>query len=206
VSRNAIIEQLEAESLKKDCPKFEIGDTVRVHTKIVEGNKERIQVYEGIVIAKKGKGLSETFSVYRIAYGSRMEKVFILHSPRVVKVEVVRSGKVRRAKLYYLRGKTGKGARLKERYVSRQKLEKVLEVAEEKAPAKEENKAEEVKTEEAKTEAVEEPKEEPKGEEEKAAAEETEVEAEAEKPEEEVKKEEKVEEAPQEEKSEEKSK
>lgn len=157
MSRNAIIEQLEAESLKKDCPKFEIGDTVRVHTKIVEGNKERIQVYEGIVIAKKGKGLSETFSVYRIAYGSRMEKVFILHSPRVVKVEVVRSGKVRRAKLYYLRGKTGKGARLKERYVSRQKLEKVLEVAEEKAPAKEENKAEEVKT-EAKAEEKEAPK------------------------------------------------
>lgn len=127
MGRNAIIEQLETESLKKDFPKFEIGDTVRVHTKIVEGNKERIQVYEGIVIAKKGKGLSETFSVYRVAYGSRMEKVFILHSPRVVKVEVIRSGKVRRAKLYYLRGKTGKGARLKERFG-------VRKTPEEKAP------------------------------------------------------------------------
>jgi large subunit ribosomal protein L19 len=119
--RNAIIEAIEKESLKKDCPKFTIGDTVRVHTKIVEGNKERIQIYEGIVIAKKGKGLSETFSVYRNAYGSSMEKVFFIHSPRVVKVEVVRSGKVRRAKLYYLRGQTGKQARLKEVFTKKAK-------------------------------------------------------------------------------------
>lgn len=121
MSRNAIIEKLETECLKKEVPQFQVGDTVRVHTKIVEGSKERIQVYEGIVIGRQGKGLSETFAVYRNAYGSSMEKVFLIHSPRVVKVEVMRSGVVRRAKLYYLRGKTGKKARLKERFVSKAK-------------------------------------------------------------------------------------
>ena len=139
MSRNAILEKLEEESLKKDVPSFEVGDTVKVHTKIVEGDKERIQVYQGIVIAIKGKGISETFSVYRNAYGSSMEKVFLIHSPRVVKVEVLRSGKVRRAKLYYLRGQTGKKARLKERFVAKGKTEKVVKpvVEEPKAPVEE---------------------------------------------------------------------
>jgi len=153
VSRNAIIEKLETECLKKEVPQFQVGDTVRVHTKIVEGNKERIQVYEGIVIGRQGKGLSETFAVYRNAYGSSMEKVFLLHSPRVVKVEVMRSGRVRRAKLYYLRGKTGKQARLKERFVPKGKatLKKMVAPVEEKAPeAKEEKPKAEVKAPETK--------------------------------------------------------
>ena len=153
MSRNAIIEKLETECLKKEVPQFQVGDTVRVHTKIVEGNKERIQVYEGIVIGRQGKGLSETFAVYRNAYGSSMEKVFLLHSPRVVKVEVVRSGRVRRAKLYYLRGKTGKQARLKERFVPKGKatLKKMVAPVEEKAPeAKEEKPKAEVKAPETK--------------------------------------------------------
>lgn len=134
MSRSAIIEELEIQSLKKKVPQFQVGDTVRVHTKIVEGNKERIQVYEGIVIGRQGKGLSETFSVYRNAYGCSMEKVFLLHSPRVEKVEVMKSGVVRRAKLYYLRGKSGKQARLKERYTAKAKA--TIEVLKEQPAAK----------------------------------------------------------------------
>lgn len=147
MSRNAILEQLEEESLKKDVSSFEIGDTVKVHTKIVEGDKERIQIYQGIVIAIKGKGLSETFSVYRNAYGSSMEKVFLVHSPRVVQVEVLRSGKVRRAKLYYLRGQTGKKARLKERFVAKSKATKVVQPVVQEASQTVEEKPEDNKSE-----------------------------------------------------------
>lgn len=191
MSRNAIIEKLETECLKKEVPQFQVGDTVRVHTKIVEGNKERIQVYEGIVIGRQGKGLSETFAVYRNAYGSSMEKVFLLHSPRVVKVEVMRSGRVRRAKLYYLRGKTGKQARLKERFIPKGKatLKKMVAPVEEKAPeAKEEKPKAEVKapeTKEAKPKAKA-----PEVKEEKLKAEAKKPEAEEEKPSEPKKKEE----------------
>ncbi|MBP5289682.1 MAG: 50S ribosomal protein L19 [Clostridia bacterium] len=103
------------EQLKSDPPKFNIGDTVRVHNKIVEGTRERTQIYEGTVIAKRNGGISETFTVRRISYGVGVEKTFPLHSPRVEKVEVIRTGKVRRAKLYYLRDRVGKAAKVKEK-------------------------------------------------------------------------------------------
>ena len=103
------------EQLKPELPKFEIGDTVRVHNKIKEGEKERIQMFEGTVIAKRNGGISETFTVRRIAYGVGVEKTFPIHSPNVVKVDVIRAGKVRRAKLYYLRDRVGKAAKTKEK-------------------------------------------------------------------------------------------
>ena len=102
-----------SEQLKTELPKFEIGDTVVVHNKIVEGTRERIQLFEGTVIAKRNGGISETFTVRRIAYGVGVEKTFPLHSPKVAKVEVIRHGKVRRAKLYYVRDRVGKAELLK---------------------------------------------------------------------------------------------
>lgn len=102
------------EQLKTELPKFEIGDTVVVHNKIVEGSRERIQLFEGTVIAKRNGGISETFTVRRIAYGVGVEKTFPLHSPKVAKVEVIRHGKVRRAKLYYVRDRVGKAVKVKE--------------------------------------------------------------------------------------------
>ncbi|MBD5143337.1 MAG: 50S ribosomal protein L19 [Oscillospiraceae bacterium] len=104
-------------SLKENVPVIEIGDTVKVHVKIQEGEKSRIQVFEGTVIAKKHGGISETFTVRRVAHGCGIERVFPLHSPVVDKVELVRHGKVRRAKLYYLRDRVGKAAKLKEKLV-----------------------------------------------------------------------------------------
>ena len=115
MSREALLEEIEADQLKQDIPHFNVGDTIKVHIRIIEGEKERIQVFTGTVIGRKGSGLSETFSMYRIAYGTRMERVFSLHSPRIAKIEVVRLGKVRRAKLYYLRGAAGKAAKVKEK-------------------------------------------------------------------------------------------
>ena len=100
--------------LKENAPEVQVGDTVRVHLKVKEGNRERIQVFEGTVIAKKHGGIEETFTVRRISYGVGVEKVFPLHAPSIEKVEVVRHGKVRRAKLYYLRGRVGKAAKIKE--------------------------------------------------------------------------------------------
>ncbi|MDE5792109.1 MAG: 50S ribosomal protein L19 [Oscillospiraceae bacterium] len=102
-------------SLKENVPVIEIGDTVKVHVKIQEGEKSRIQVFEGTVIAKKHGGINETFTVRRVAHGCGIERVFPLHSPAVDKVELVRHGKVRRAKLYYLRDRVGKAAKLKEK-------------------------------------------------------------------------------------------
>ena len=99
---------------------FNIGDTIRVNTRIIEGDKERLQAFSGTVVAKKGSGLSETFTIYRHAYGSNMDRVFLLHSPRIASIEVVRPGKVRRAKLYYLRGRSGKAAKVREQYVAGQ--------------------------------------------------------------------------------------
>ena len=99
----------------KEVPQVEVGDTVRVHVKVKEGSRERIQVFEGIVIAKKHGGLEETFTVRRLAYGVGVEKVFPIHSPLIEKVETVRSGYVRRAKLYYLRGRVGKAAKIREK-------------------------------------------------------------------------------------------
>ncbi len=109
-----IIDVLEQEQLKNDLPAFRPGDTVQVHVKVVEGARERIQVYEGVVIKIKGGGIRETFTVRRVAYGVGVERTFPLHSPRIDKIVVKREGKVRRAKLYYLRNLTGKAARIKE--------------------------------------------------------------------------------------------
>ena len=110
-----LIEVLDAQNVKSERPEIEIGSTVRVHIKIKEGSKERIQVFEGTVIAKKHGGVGETFTVRRISYGVGVEKVFPVNSPNVVKVETVRKGKVRRAKLYYLRGRVGKAAKVQEK-------------------------------------------------------------------------------------------
>ena len=101
-------------SMKAEVPSFNVGDTVKVHVRITEGDKSRIQVFEGTVIAKKHGGINETFTVRRVAHGCGIERVFPVHSPVVEKVEVVRSGKVRRAKLYYLRNRVGKAAKVKE--------------------------------------------------------------------------------------------
>ncbi len=110
-----IIEALEKEQLRSDIPAFGPGDTVRVHAKIVEGTRERIQVFEGIVIGRQGTGVRETFTVRRISYGTGVERTFPVHSPRIDKIEVKRRGVVRRAKLYYLRKLTGKAARIREK-------------------------------------------------------------------------------------------
>ncbi|WP_182186471.1 50S ribosomal protein L19 [Pectinatus frisingensis] len=110
-----IIQVLEQEQLRKDIPQFQSGDTVRVHVKVVEGTHERIQMFEGVVIARQGSGVREMFTVRRISYGIGVERTFLVHSPRLEKIDVVRRGVVRRAKLYYLRNLTGKAARIKER-------------------------------------------------------------------------------------------
>lgn len=115
MKQNGLIQSMEAEQLKKGVLNFRVGDTLSVHTRITEGDKERIQVFTGTVIARKGAGLSETFSLYRISYGSGMERVFMLHSPKIAKMELVKSGKVRKSKLYYLRGAFGKKAKIQER-------------------------------------------------------------------------------------------
>jgi large subunit ribosomal protein L19 len=136
MSRNPAIVEIEAHYLKKEVPVFNIGDTVRVNTRIVEGDKERIQAFTGTVIAKKGTGLSETFTIYRTAYGSSMDRVFLIHSPRIASVEVIRSGRVRRAKLYYMRGKAGKATKLRELYVAEGEAESQPQAAAEtEAPA-----------------------------------------------------------------------
>ena len=109
------IQNLTAGMLKEDAPKIVIGDTVKVHVKIREGERERIQVFEGTVIARSNSGIAETFTVRRISYGGAVERVFPVHSPNVAKVETVRRGRVRRAKLYYLRDRVGKAAKVKER-------------------------------------------------------------------------------------------
>ena len=108
-----VIKELTADMLKKDAPEILIGSTVKVHVRIKEGEKERIQVFEGTVIAKNNSGIAETFTVRRVAYGVGIERVFPVNSPFVEKVTVVRKGKVRRAKLFYLRGRTGKAAKVK---------------------------------------------------------------------------------------------
>ncbi len=114
-----VIDEIEAASLKTDIPDFKVGDTISVSYRIIEGEKERTQVFTGVVIARKGHGISETFSMYRVAYGSAMERVFPLHSPKVAKIAVEKHGKVRRGKLYFLRGLSGKKAKIQERIVKR---------------------------------------------------------------------------------------
>lgn len=119
MSKHSTIKALEEKQMKKDLPDFCVGDTICVRSRIiVEGGKERIQMFTGTVIARSGGGLSETVSVHRVAYGDGMERVFFIHSPLVASIEVMRRGSVRRSKLYYLRGTTGKAAKVKGRYVS----------------------------------------------------------------------------------------
>ena len=110
VFMNQVIDSIEKEQQKSDAKTFSVGDSVRVHTRVVEGDKERIQIFAGIVIGRKGRGINETFTVRRISYGEGVERVFPLHSPRVAKVEVEQQGSARRAKLNYLRGRKGKEA------------------------------------------------------------------------------------------------
>ena len=110
-----LIEELEQEQLKTELPEFDPGDSVRVQVKVKEGNRERLQAFEGVVIAKKNRGLNSSFTVRKISYGEGVERVFQTHSPMVESIEVRRRGDVRRAKLYYLRGRTGKSARIKEK-------------------------------------------------------------------------------------------
>ena len=114
-----LIDEIEQEQLKTDLPEFDPGDSVRVQVKVREGNRERLQAFEGVVIAKKNRGLTSSFTVRKISYGEGVERVFQTHSPMVESVEVRRRGDVRRAKLYYLRGRTGKSARIKEKISGR---------------------------------------------------------------------------------------
>ncbi|EKN63863.1 LSU ribosomal protein L19P [Schinkia azotoformans MEV2011] len=109
-----LIHDITKEQLRADIPAFRPGDTLRVHVSIVEGTRERIQVFEGVVIKRRGGGISETFTVRKISYGVGVERTFPLHTPKIAKIEVMRRGKVRRAKLYYLRSLRGKAARIKE--------------------------------------------------------------------------------------------
>lgn len=156
-----IIKSIEHEQLKNKVPDIRVGDTVRVHQRIKEGNRERIQVFEGIVIKKQNGGLNETFTVRRVAYGVGVEKTFLLHSPLVEKVEVVRVGKVRRAKLYYLRDRVGKAAKTKEdiganlkrdEIVVKEELAEVVEPETAETESAAEESAKEVKAEEVKEE------------------------------------------------------
>ena len=158
-----IIKSIEHEQLKNKIPDLKVGNTVRVHQRIKEGNRERIQVFEGIIIKKQGGGLNATFTVRKIAYGVGVEKTFLIHSPLVEKVEVVRVGKARRAKLYYLRDRVGKAAKTKELVGARIEDKEIVvkeDLAEE-APA-EEVKAEVVETTVEATETTEAPVEEAK--------------------------------------------
>ena len=180
-----ILKAIEHENLKNKVAELKIGNTVKVHVRIKEGNKERIQVFEGIIIKKQGGGVNETFTVRRISYGVGVEKTFLVHSPMIEKIEVVRVGRARRAKLYYLRDRVGKAAKTKEKVGA--KIEtKLITIKEEVVPGESveaenaENTedivaAEEVEenvttTEEVKAEVKEEKKEEPKAEEKKEEA------------------------------------
>ena len=110
----SIIEQINKENLKAQVPSYNVGDTVKVFVKVIEGTKERLQAFEGIVIAKRHGGISETFTVRRLSFGIGVERTFPVHSPKIDRIEIVKRGRVRRAKLYYLRGRTGKAAKIKE--------------------------------------------------------------------------------------------
>jgi large subunit ribosomal protein L19 len=109
-----VIQEIEAEQLKTNIPPFNVGDTISIHQRIIEGDKERVQIFTGTVIARRGGGLSETIALYRYSYGAGIERVYLLHSPKIAKIEVVRMGKVRKSKLYYLRGTSGKASKVQE--------------------------------------------------------------------------------------------
>src|SRR5271166_2552631 len=145
--QNRLLSVVEESSMKPSVPKFDIGDTVDVHVRILEGDKERIQIYNGVVIARSGSGTREMFVVRRIVQGEGVERKFPIHSPRIADIVVKRSGKVRRAKLYYLRERSGKSVRLKERFTT-------SAAAEAKAAAKAERKAAKAATKKAKAEAT----------------------------------------------------
>ncbi len=148
-----IIKSIEHEHLKEKIPVLKVGNTVRVHQRIKEGNRERIQVFEGIIIKKQGGGLNATFTVRRIASGVGVEKTFLVHSPLVEKVELVRVGKARRAKLYYLRDRVGKAAKTREQVGARiENKEITVKTAVEEEPVEEAPKAEEAPVEEVKAE------------------------------------------------------
>ncbi|HNR31434.1 MAG TPA: 50S ribosomal protein L19 [Candidatus Hydrogenedentes bacterium] len=133
---NPMIQALNAKQMKQDLPQFRVGDTVRVHFRVVEGEKERIQVFEGVCIGRKGgEGPNATFTVRRVAFGEGVERVFPLHSPRVEKVEVTREGKVRRAKLYFLRERVGKSARVKAKQLGVRGLAQAAATAEDESAA-----------------------------------------------------------------------
>jgi large subunit ribosomal protein L19 len=114
MKQNRVIQEIEATQLKKEIPAFRVGDTLSIHMRIIEGDKKRVQIFSGTLIACRGSGLSQTIALYRVSYGAGMERIFMPHSPRIAKIEIVRSGKVRRAKLYYLRGSSGKASKVKE--------------------------------------------------------------------------------------------
>lgn len=118
-----VIQAIEAEQMKENLPDFRIGDLIKVHVKIVEGQNERVQVFEGVCIAKRNGGLRKTFTVRKISYGVGVERIFPLHSPRVDKIEIVRPGRVRRAKLYYLRERFGKAAKVRELIRKKQEVQ-----------------------------------------------------------------------------------
>ncbi len=128
-----VIQEIEAQQLKAHVAEFKVGDTLCVHQRIIEGDKERVQQFTGTVIARRGGGLSETFALYRFSYGSGVERIFLLHSPKISKIEVVRTGDVRKSKLHYLRGTSGKASKVKEQ-IGIKKTAETVEVVPE-APA-----------------------------------------------------------------------
>jgi large subunit ribosomal protein L19 len=119
VMKNRLMALVEGAALKKEPPKFDIGDTVDVHQRILEGQKERVQIFNGVVIARRGEGMRESFTVRRIVQGEGVERTFPLHSPKIAKIDVKRTGETRRAKLYYLRDRVGKATRLREKKIAR---------------------------------------------------------------------------------------
>jgi large subunit ribosomal protein L19 len=123
-----VIQEIEKDQIKKDIPAFRVGDTISIHTRIIEGDKERIQLFTGTVIAKRGSGISETVALYRYSYGAGIERVFPLHSPKIAKIEVVKTGKVRKSKLYHLRGTSGRASKVEEKILV-EREEVVLEPA-----------------------------------------------------------------------------
>jgi large subunit ribosomal protein L19 len=163
---NKIIEQIEQRQLRSELPQFKAGDTVRVHFKVIEGQRQRIQVFEGIVIKRQGAGVRETFTVRKSSFGVGVERTFPLHSPKINKIEVVSIGDVNRAKLYYLRAKIGKKARVR---AKRDQVGKASKVAASESVEREEPELEEPELESAEVEAAEPELEEPKAEEPEAA-------------------------------------
>src|SRR3954468_7057330 len=129
--KNRLIALVEQASAKKELPRFEIGDTVDVHVRILEGQKERVQIFNGVVIARRGEGMREMFTVRRIVQGEGVERIFPIHSPKIARIEVKRTGRVRRAKLYYLRDRVGKATRLRERALKPAEIAAAAAAAEE---------------------------------------------------------------------------